>query len=73
MSDANTMLARAKSALIARDYVLAAKIYKNLILEEPFNVLQVFFVIEKIVLQLQHPLNKSYIILNKGNKKTYYS
>jgi tetratricopeptide (TPR) repeat protein len=32
------MLERAKAALIARDYSLAAKIYKNLILEEPENV-----------------------------------
>ena len=38
MSDVTTMLERAKSALIARDYSLAAKIYKNLILEEPENL-----------------------------------
>ena len=38
MSDSNIMLERAKAALIARDYSLAAKIYKNLILEEPENV-----------------------------------
>lgn len=38
MSDSNTMLQRAKSALLARDYNLAAKIYKNLILEEPDNI-----------------------------------
>ncbi|MCR4822992.1 MAG: tetratricopeptide repeat protein [Treponema sp.] len=38
MSDVNTLLNRAKSALIARDYSLAAKIYKNLILEEPENI-----------------------------------
>ena len=35
MSDANMLLERAKAALIAHDYSLAAKIYKNLILEEP--------------------------------------
>lgn len=38
MSDSNTMLERAKSALLAHDYNLAAKIYKNLILEEPENI-----------------------------------
>ena len=38
MSDSNTMLVRAKSALLARDYTLAEKIYKNLILEEPDNI-----------------------------------
>ena len=38
MSDVNTLLDRAKSALIAHDYSLAAKIYKNLILEEPENI-----------------------------------
>ena len=38
MSDANMMLNRAKSALIAHDFPLAAKIYKNLILEEPDNI-----------------------------------
>ena len=38
MSDANVMLGRAKSALIAHDYPLAAKIYKNLILEDPENI-----------------------------------
>jgi protein tyrosine/serine phosphatase len=38
MSDANTLLNRAKSALIAHDYALAARIYKNLIMEEPDNV-----------------------------------
>lgn len=38
MSDANVMLSRAKSALIAHDYPLATKIYKNLILEEPDNL-----------------------------------
>ena len=38
MSDANTLLSRAKSALIAHDYSLAAKIYKNLILEDPKNL-----------------------------------
>ena len=38
MSDVNTLLERAKSALIAHDYSLAAKIYKNLILEEPENI-----------------------------------
>ena len=38
MSDANTLLSRAKSALLARDYILAAKIYKSLILEEPENI-----------------------------------
>lgn len=38
MSDVNTLLKRAKSALIAHDYALAAKIYKNLIMEEPDNV-----------------------------------
>ena len=38
MSDINTMLNRAKAALLARDYTLAAKIYKNLILEEPDNI-----------------------------------
>ena len=38
MSDANTLLNRAKAALTARDYTLAARIYKNLILEEPDNI-----------------------------------
>ena len=38
MSDSVTMLERAKSALLARDYSLAAKIYKNLILEDPENI-----------------------------------
>ncbi|MBQ8681039.1 MAG: tetratricopeptide repeat protein [Treponema sp.] len=38
MSDVNTMLSRAKSALLARDYTLASKIYKNLIFEEPDNI-----------------------------------
>lgn len=38
MSDSNTMLVRAKSALLAHDYNLAEKIYKNLILEEPDNI-----------------------------------
>ena len=38
MSDVNVMLNRAQSALIAHDYTLAAKIYKNLILEEPDNL-----------------------------------
>ena len=33
MSDSNIMLERAKAALIARDYSLAAKIYKNLIIK----------------------------------------
>ena len=38
MSDSVTMLERAKAALLARDYALAAKIYKSLILEEPDNI-----------------------------------
>lgn len=37
MSDAVTLLERAKSAVIAHDYNLAARIYKNLIMEEPDN------------------------------------
>ena len=38
MSDSNTLLKRAKSALIAHDFTLAAKIYKSLIMEEPENI-----------------------------------
>ncbi|WP_294427592.1 tetratricopeptide repeat protein [uncultured Treponema sp.] len=38
MSDVNTLLDRAKSALIAHDYSLAAKIFKNLIMEAPDNL-----------------------------------
>ena len=38
MSDSNTLLNRAKSALIAHDFTLAAKIYKSLIMEEPENI-----------------------------------
>ena len=37
MSEVNTLRNRAKSAVLARDYTLAAKIYKSLILEEPDN------------------------------------
>ena len=38
MSDANVLLNRAKSALIAHDYTLAAKLYKSVILENPDNL-----------------------------------
>ena len=38
MSDANLLLNRAKSALIAHDYTQAARIYKNLIMEDPKNL-----------------------------------
>ena len=38
MSDANLLLNRAKSALIAHDYTQAARIYKNLILDDPKNL-----------------------------------
>ena len=38
MSDAKTLLNRAKSALIAHDYSLAARIYKSLIMDEPENI-----------------------------------
>ncbi|MBQ4378979.1 MAG: tetratricopeptide repeat protein [Treponema sp.] len=38
MSDATMMLERARAALIAHDYTQAAKIYKNLILENPSNI-----------------------------------
>ena len=38
MSDSNMLLERAKSALIAHDYTQAARIYKNLILENPDNL-----------------------------------
>ena len=38
MADPNLLLTRAKSAMLARDYQLAAKYYKTLISENPDNV-----------------------------------
>lgn len=37
MSDRNILLQRAKSAVVARDYVTAVRLYKNLIADDPYD------------------------------------